>query len=268
MVRSRFPSACLIENTENQGFAAANNAAFPHTRGRHVLMLNPDTAAQPRALETMVQFIDAHSRAGACGARLSYGDGSFQHSAFAFPSLAQIALDFFPINWRLTNSRLNGRYPRQWYERGEPFPVDHPLGAALMVRRKMVEQVGWLDDDYFIYCEEIDWCLRIRKAGWEIWCVPQAEITHYEGRSTRQFREQMFVELWRARLRLFDKHYGPLFRMAARQLIRVGLWKETHKARRQVRGGLVTQEEMTRRLDAYRHVAQLVNSNAAVEGKA
>ena len=256
MVRAKFPEVHLIENATNRGFAAANNQAFALTRGRYVLMLNPDTEVRAGALETLVAFMDAHAsrRAGACGGKLVYSDGTLQHSAFAFPSLAQIFLDFFPINWRLTESRLNGRYPRAWYARGAPFRVDHPLGADFLVRRAAAEQVGWLDEQFFIYCEEIDWAMRLQRAGWEIWCVPQAEIVHYEAQSTRQFRETMFVELWRARARLFRKHYSRAFWFVARQIVRAGLWNEARKARAAARRGEVTQDELARRLDAYRQV--------------
>lgn len=258
LVRERFPAVHLIENTENRGFAAANNQAFARTRGRYVLMLNPDTEVRAGALVTLVAFMDAHPRAGACGGKLVYGDGSFQHSAFMFPSLVQIFLDFFPLNWRLTESRWNGRYPRTWYRRGVPFQVDHPLGAAFLVRREAAEQVGWLDEQFFIYCEEIDWAMRIKRAGWEIWCVPQAEIVHHEAQSTRQFRETMFVELWRARWRLFRKHYSRAFRFAARLVVRAGLWKAAQHARAAAQRGEITPDELARWLDAYRQVGHNV----------
>lgn len=254
MVREKFPGVRLIANPENRGFAAANNQAFPLTGGRYVMMLNPDTEVKPGALETLVEFMDAHPRVGACGGKLLYGDGTLQHSAFAFPSLAQIWLDFFPLNWRLTNSRLNGRYPISWYARGEPFVIDHPLGADFLVRRQAAEQVGWLDEKFFIYCEEIDWAMRLKRAGWQIWCVPQAVIVHHEAQSTRQFRDKMFVELWRARWRLFTKHYSPAFRWAARQIVRLGLWNAARQARRT----MVTQDELQRRLAAYRQVEKLI----------
>ena len=255
MVREKFPQVNLIANAENRGFAAANNQAFVESRGRYVMMLNPDTQVKPGALETLVQFMDAHPRAGACGGRLFYGDGSLQHSAFRFPSLAQIFLDFFPVNWRLTDSRLNGRYPRAWYARGEPFQVDHPLGADFLVRRAVADQVGWLDPEFFIYCEEIDWAIRIKRAGWQIWCVPRAEIVHHEAQSTRQFRDAMFIELWHARNRLFEKHYARAFRFCARQIVRAGLWNQSRKARAQN----LAPDELQKRLDAYRQVWHNLN---------
>lgn len=257
LVRERFPSVRLIENSENRGFAAANNQAFVQSCGRYVLMLNPDAVAKPDAVEALAGFMDDHAAAGACGAMLRYPDGSLQHSAFGFPTLAQVFLDFFPLNWRLTDSRVNGRYPRRWYARGEPFAIDHPLGAALMVRREAAAQVGWLDERFFIYCEEIDWCLRIKRAGWQVWCVPQALIIHYEAQSTRQFRDAMFVELWRSRFRLFAKHYPRPFQWSAGQIVRAGLANEARRVRRKARAGLVTQDELVQRLAAYRQVSVL-----------
>jgi hypothetical protein len=257
MVREVFPWVRLLENAENRGFAAANNQAFSETRGRYVLMLNPDTVVRPGALEVLIRFMDAHPRAGACGGRLLYGDGSPQHSAFAFPTLAQVWLDFFPMNWRLTESRLNGRYPRSWYARKLPFLIDHPLGADLLVRRETSEQVGWLDDRYFMYCEEIDWCIRIKRAGWQIWCVPEAEIVHYEARSTRQFRDAMFVELWRSRFRLFDEHYSPAFRWAARWIVRVGLSRASNRVQAAARAKQMGEEELQQRLEAYARVREM-----------
>ena len=127
-------------------------------------------------------------RTGLVGPRLVYPDGTFQHSAFRFPSLGQAFLDFFLLHHRLLQSPWNGRYPRALYAAGRPFSVDHPLGACMMVRREVVEQVGSLDADYFMYCEEIDWAMRIKRAGWQIGCVPAAEVVHYAGQSARQFR--------------------------------------------------------------------------------
>jgi GT2 family glycosyltransferase len=254
MVRAQFPNVHLIANAENRGFAAANNQGIRATHGRYALALNPDTIVKPGALETLVAFMDSYPRVGACGARLLYADGSFQHSAFRFPDLFQIYFDFFPTHWRLTESRLNGRYPRAWYQRGEPFAIDHPLGATLMMRREVIDRVGMFDEGFFIYAEEIDWCMRIKRAGWEIYCVPRAEIYHLEAQSTRQFRDAMFVALWRARLRLFAKHYSPAFCRAARWIVCVGLWNEARKVRAAARAGQVTQDEMAWRLDAYAQV--------------
>jgi hypothetical protein len=258
----RFPELALIESADNLGFAGGANRALAQIASEGepplwVLLLNPDTLVRRGALAAMVAFLQANPRAGAVGAQLLYGDGSFQHGAFHFPTLAMILLDFWPLHHRLLDSRLNGRYPRRLYRQGEPFPIDHPLGAALMARWETLRQVGWLDEGFFMYCEEIDWCLRAKKAGWAIYCAPQAQIVHLAGQSTRQFRERMFVALWRSRFRLFDKHYGRCYRMAARLMVRAVMRRETRRAQQAQFAGELSPDEAHARLDAYRQVREM-----------
>ena len=263
MVRRRFPTVQLVAHDENLGFARGNNLALQEmgfgtrTTPRHVLFLNPDTRVVGDALGSMVRFLDTTPRAGAAGARLVHGNGDFQHSAFRFPGLAQVFLDFFPLHHRLLDSGLNGRYSRRLYEAGQPFPVDHPLGAALMVRGETLAQVGSFDERFFMYCEEIELCRRIHDAGWEVYCVPEAEIVHLVAQSTGQFRDRMFVALWRSRFLMLDKHGGPGLRWAARRLVQMGLWAERRRARAAYRRGEMTGEELEGRLSAYREVASL-----------
>ncbi len=259
-VRDCFPGVHLIANSDNRGFAAANNQALEHAAGRYLMLLNPDTEVKPGALETLVSFMDLHPRAGICGPQLCYADGTRQQSAFGFPTLAQVYLDLFPSNWRVQRSRINGRYPTALYERGQPFRVDHPLGAAFLVRRTVAEQVGFLDERFYIYCEEIDWALRIRAAGWESWCVPGAVIVHHEARSTRQFRDRMFVELWRARFSLFARHYSRAFNASARLLVRLGMRRAEARARAEAGAGRITRDEMERQVAAYRRVAAMARN--------
>ena len=269
MVRERFPAIQLIAHDENLGFAAGNNLALramglgrstqsdQATQPRYILFLNPDTHVLGDALGTMVFFLDSCPAAGVAGARLIHGDGSFQHSAFAFPGLIQILLDFFPLHHRLLGSRLNGRYPRRLYEAGRPFLVDHPLGAALMVRSETLAQVGGFDERFFMYCEEIDLCRRIKNEGWAIYCVPEAEIVHLVGQSTGQFRDQMFLALWRSRFLMFEKHKGPAFRWAARWVVRLGLWVEARQARAAYGRGEIDASQLHNRLMVYQEVANL-----------
>jgi N-acetylglucosaminyl-diphospho-decaprenol L-rhamnosyltransferase len=269
MVRQRFPAVQLIAHDQNLGFAAGNNLALQamglglsgeprqEPRPRYVLFLNPDTRIVGDALGALVRFMDATPRAGAAGARLVHGDGNFQHSAFRFPGLAQIFFDFFPLHPRLLDSRLNGRYPRSWYEAGRPFPIDHPLGAALMVRSEVLARLGGFDEQFFMYCEEIDLCRRIKAAGWDIYCVPQSEIVHLVAQSTRQFRHRMFVALWSSRFLMFEKHETAAFCWAARRLVQLGLWAGARRATAAQDRGKISQAELEARLAAFREVAAL-----------
>ncbi len=265
MVRTHFPQVRLIASPENLGFAGGNNLALRDLGfGRpeqesggcsnlQVLFLNPDTVVLDEAIETLCRFMRSRPRVGLAGVALVHSDGGVQHSAFRFPSLAQAFLDFFPLNQRLLDSRLNGRYPRSLYDAGNPFPVDHPLGAVMMVRGEAIRQIGLMDEGFFMYCEEIDWCMRMKARDWEIQCVPGARIVHHVAQSTRQFRDRMFIELWRSRYRLFDKHYGPFYRGIVRWIVRLGLWREAQRARR----GDASAAERESRLRAYREVCAM-----------
>jgi N-acetylglucosaminyl-diphospho-decaprenol L-rhamnosyltransferase len=257
MIRDSFPQVRLLANSQNRGFAASNNQAIRQSSGQHVFLLNPDTSVRKGALDSLMALLEERGDAGVVGPKLLFPDGSFQHSAFTFPTLAMIFLDFFPLHHLFLDSRINGRYPRSLYERADPFPIDHPLGAALMVRRPVIEEVGLLDERFFMYCEEIDWCLRIKEAGWRIFCVPRAEIVHYVGQSTRQFRDEMYVELHRSRYRLYQKHYSAGFRSAARWLVALGVWCQGLAARWAAARGRLDRSDFEARMRAYREVRSL-----------
>ncbi len=231
-IRAAYPGVNLIASTENLGFAGGNNAAlralgFGQTGAQDlpkaVYLLNSDTLSHPGATHTLYEALFHLSDAGVVGARLTYGDGTFQHSAFGFPGLSQLWFDLLPVPDRLRESRLNGRYPRAAYAGTAPFPVDHTLGATMMLRAEVIQQTGLFDEGYFMYAEEVDWSWRIQRAGWRIYCVPAAHVTHLGGQSTGQVRPQSARNLWASRLRLFEKHY-PAWKLAlARRLVRAGM---------------------------------------------
>ncbi|HEX2910120.1 MAG TPA: glycosyltransferase family 2 protein [Chloroflexia bacterium] len=280
MVRAEFPQAHLIANNENRGFAAASNQALSVARGDYLVLLNPDTEVVDDALWKMVAFLEAEPQAAIVGPALLYPDGSFQEGAFHFPGLGQLFFEFFPLNWRFTRSRLNGRYPRRLYEGEFPqaFEIDFPLGACLMVRRAVLEKIGLMDEDFFMYMEEIDWCYRVKqsempagyspvglrfRAGrrkphhWKIYCLPSARIIHHAGASTRQFREDMQVQLWRSRFYFFRKHYSRRFMLAARLLTYSGLgWRMLQAVVGRWRGKLASSETQLR-VRTYRRIWKL-----------
>lgn len=226
-VDTLFPTVNLIANRHNPGFGAANNQGMEAAGGsnpRYYFLLNPDTVLRPNSIKNMVAWMDRAPDVGMAGARLIYGSGRFQHSAFAFPGINQLLFEFLPLPARLYETRLNGRYPRAMYEANHaPFRVDHPLGAAMMVRREVVDATGGFDEAFHMYCEEIDWAWRIRQAGWEIFTVPSAEIIHYGGESTAQIRAQSVVHLWESRARFYKRTYGPPKQAVASHIARLGL---------------------------------------------
>ena len=263
MVRAEFPQVEPIQNEANVGFAVANNQAIAKANGRYLLLLNPDTIVFRDTIPKLVAFLDSHPRVGMVTGMLLNPDGSFQHGSFRFPNLWMTFFDFFPLNHRLIASRLNGRYPRSAY-RG-PFEIDHPLGACMLVRKEVVEHVGLLSEEFFMYCEEIDWCLRIKKAGWFIYCQPEAKIVHFVAQSTQQFRDRMFVELHRSRFRLFKKHYSISFQRAAKGIVALGVGREMLRVLRQkdaYRQGKLSNGEFRARWQAYKDIFQIMRENA------
>lgn len=253
LLRDLFPRVNVIANDENVGFGAANNqgmrAASAHNP-RYYFLLNPDTFVRPGAIQALVACLDERPKAGMAGARLLYGDGRFQHSAFSFPGLGQLMFDLLPLPSRFYDSRLNGRYPRRYYHpQREPFQVDHPLGATMMVRADVAESTAGFDESFHMYCEEIDWSWRVREAGWEIYVVPEAEVVHYSGESTKQVPATSIVNLWRSRAQLYRKHHGRMRLAAASRLVSTVMDRRAAKA---------TDPELRR---AYEEVATIWSPN-------
>ena len=234
LLRSLFPQAHLIGNERNAGFGAANNQGMKAAAGReprYFFLLNPDTLVRPGAIEQMVKVLDERPNVGMVGARLVYGDGRFQHSAFYFPGIAQLAFDLFPMPARLYDSRWNGRYsPNQFRLNSKPVAIDHPLGASMMVRASVAEATGGFDESFHMYCEEIDWSWRIHQGGWEIYAAPAAEIVHYGGESSKQAPARSIVNLWRSRAQLYDKHHGRWRHALATKMVKIGMAKKAAKA--------------------------------------
>lgn len=255
MVRSRFPSVLLVETGYNAGYAKAANAGIAASRGRYVLLLNSDVEVLGGALEEMHRTLERAPEAAVIGPQLLNPDGTKQESCFRFPTLAMSFLDFFPINHRLARSRLNGRYPLA--EHREPFAIDHPLGACMMVKRQAVHEVGAMDEDFFMYCEEVDWCYRFKKSGWAVLCEPRAKVIHHGGQSTRQQRGAMLAELHRSRYMLFRKHYSHAFCLMAALITRVGVASDLWKANRSFANGEISRETRDDLRNAYKQILRM-----------
>lgn len=241
VVRGRFPQVEVIASDENLGFGRANNAGLqvlgfgadvlPETLPRAVYFLNPDTITTAGATKTLYDTVLADEQTGVVGARLTYGDGSHQHSAFAFPDLRQLWVEFFPTPGRLIDGAFNGRYPRGAYEGERAFKVDCVLGATMMVRRAVILATGGFDPAFFMYGEEIDWQWRIQQAGFRVLCAPSAHVVHLSGKSTSQVRPRSLINLWESRLKLFDRHYPAWKRALARRMIAFGMRRKITQAR-------------------------------------
>ena len=212
-----FPGACLVRSDVNLGFAGGVNRAARSATASTLLVLNSDARLEPGALQRMLDLLDRKPRAGLVAPALYYPDGRAQPAAFRFPGLIQLALDLHPID-RLMDTRLNGRVHAT-----RPTTIDHPLGACMLIRRAAWEDVGPLDEGYFMYLEEIDWCRRARARGWQVWHHPGARAIHHGGSSTSQQPETMLTQLWLARLRYYRRFCGPTYNRLVHLVVRTGL---------------------------------------------
>jgi N-acetylglucosaminyl-diphospho-decaprenol L-rhamnosyltransferase len=246
---------------ETQNSNAQRAAETQNSIPDYILLLNPDTVVHSGAIEALAAFLEAHPRVGAVGPQLRNTDGTLQPAAFRFPTLAMTAIDLFPpgqvLPGRLYGSWWHGRYPQEREGRA-PFPIDHPLGACILARRAAVEQVGGLDEGFFMYAEEVDWCYRIRRSGWAIWQVPEARVTHVGGAATSQFRTRMFVTLYESRLRFFRKHYSPRLTGWHTRIVRLGMLRGALLAWREYLAGDIARGDLRARLWAYGVIMQKV----------
>ena len=203
MVEERFPTVNLIQNPQNFGFAKANNQALRQSAGKYILLLNSDTQVLPGAIGGLFGFMEKHSSAGAAGARLLNRDGSLQFSCSPEPSLWREVLRLF----HFPGVRPDGTYSMAGWDLTAPQEVDTILGACIILRRSILDQIGLFDEDFFMYSEEVDLCTRIRRAGWSIYWAPQSKIVHYGGQSTGKIASDMSIQLYKSKILYFRKHY-------------------------------------------------------------
>ncbi|MFA6355980.1 MAG: glycosyltransferase family 2 protein [Candidatus Omnitrophota bacterium] len=211
MIRSDFPQVKLLENKDNPGFGAANNRALKACTGEFVLILNPDTEVRDGAVGKMTGFLRADPDAGAAGAKLLNADGSVQMTcARNYPDLATEFFWLTTLVRRFPKNRAAGRYLMSYWDHNDRREVDCLSGACIMARSKVLKDIGFFDEDYFMYGEDVDLCYRIKKAGWHIWYLPEAEIVHYGGGSTNRIAEKAAIYDRIAISLFFRKHYGAL----------------------------------------------------------
>jgi N-acetylglucosaminyl-diphospho-decaprenol L-rhamnosyltransferase len=220
MIKARFPWVRLIENAENLGFAQANNQAIDLANGEYILLLNSDTEVHPGALAALIDFMEKTPKAGAAGAYLLNGDGTLQPACqpMLTPWREFVRLLFLD---RFFHVAL---YGAGWWESEEPRRTEVIKGACLMLRHTALEHVGPLDGSYFMYTEEVDLCHRLAQAGWQLWWVPAAKVTHFGEASSRQVAQTMYVQLYRSKIQFYRKYGGAPRADLFKRLLRVAYW--------------------------------------------
>jgi GT2 family glycosyltransferase len=218
-VDEKFPDVRLLRLETNRGFTGGNNAGFEIARGRYVLLLNSDTIVLPTTIAPLVYYLDDHPGAGCVGAKHLNADGSLQRSMDDEPTLLPDALYYTELH----------RVPavRRWLTRSCAWWSDHEVeqeagwvnGACLMVRRVVIAEVGGLDERLFIYGEELDWCHRMRQAGWSVHFIPSAEVIHLGGQAMDSAADRRAALLMRGQLHFYQQHHNRRTATAFRAVI-------------------------------------------------
>jgi N-acetylglucosaminyl-diphospho-decaprenol L-rhamnosyltransferase len=219
LVRRRFPEARLVQQ-ENLGLAAGWNRGLREAAGDWLLILNADAWLVGDAVDRLVEFGREHRRAAVIGPRLLNQDGSLQRSVRGFPTLWRLATEYLFLRKLAPGTRLLNGFYAGGFDHDEAREADFVMGSCLLVRRAAIDEVGELDESFFLFSEETDWCYRFRQAGWEVWFTPGAECVHVGGASHggRLFRENV-----RGHLRFLAKHRGLPYAERARRLLRASL---------------------------------------------
>jgi GT2 family glycosyltransferase len=218
-VRERFSAVRVVEQ-ENRGLGAGLNAGMRAGPARYHLLINSDAWLVGDALARLVAFADAHEDAAVVAPRLRNPDGTLQRSVRGFPTLWRVATEYFFLRRLAPHSHAFNAYYAGDFDHASARPVEWVMGSCFLVRRAAVDQIGMLDEDFFLFSEETDWLYRFHRAGWKVWFTPDAEAVHVGG-ATHGGR--MYVENVRGILRWFAKHRGPSEAARARDLLAVAL---------------------------------------------
>ncbi|MEK7748968.1 MAG: glycosyltransferase family 2 protein, partial [Bacteroidota bacterium] len=187
MLRRRFPNVTLIASKQNLGFARANNLALKRARGAFLLLINPDTVVQEDTLRAMLEFFKNTPEAGLAGCKILNPDGTFQLACRrSFPTPWVAFTKIFGLSRLFPRSSWFGKYNLTYLSPEETYEVDAVSGSFMMLRKEVFEKVGGLDEEFFMYGEDLDWCYRIQQSGWKIYYAPLTQIIHYKGESTRR----------------------------------------------------------------------------------
>lgn len=224
MVAEEFPHVKLIRNAANVGFAAGNNVALRQVTGEYALLINTDTIVRRDALRTMVEFMDEHPEAGACGCKILDPDGTLQlDSRRGFPTPLAAFCKMSGLSRLFPKHPLIAHYHLTYLDPEQTAEVEVLSGSCMMVRKAAMDQVGLLDEDYFMYGEDIDWCYRFHQAGWKIYYVPTTEIIHFRGESGRGVPLRILYRKSRAMSIFVNKQMARRYRFFPLWLLQVGI---------------------------------------------
>ncbi|MEC0227963.1 glycosyltransferase family 2 protein [Paenibacillus alba] len=207
-INEQYPQVVTIANTDNVGFSKANNQGIRVAKGRYVLLLNSDTIVQPDTMDTMLHFMDENPSVGASGCKIVLPDGSLDKACKrGFPTPSASFYYAFGFSKLFPKKPRFNQYQLGYLNPDDEYPIDSLVGAFMLIRREAIEQVGMLDEEFFMYGEDIDWCYRIKQAGWVNYYYPRTHIVHHKGASSRRKPFKIIYEFHRAMILFHNKHY-------------------------------------------------------------
>jgi len=224
LIRDKFPDVHLIANTENAGFAVANNQALKRASGEYILLINPDTIVQEDTFSVIIDFLKQHPECGMVGCKILNPDGSLQlacRRSFPTPWIAFTKIsglsNIFP------RSKLFGKYNLTYLNQDETYEVEAISGSFMFFRKQVVQDIGYLDESFFMYGEDLDWCYRIREANWKIYYLPETKIIHFKGESSKKADIDLILQFYRAMKLFVEKHYQHRYLHVPQWLLLMGI---------------------------------------------
>lgn len=208
MVEIEYPQVIFIQNVQNLGFARANNIGIDHCQGRYICLINSDVVVYKGCFLSMLAYMDSNTVVGVLGPKVLKDNGELQHSCFSYPSLFNVTCRALALDTIFPRSALFGKRLMRYWKHDEIRNVDALSGCFLLVRRKAMDQVGKLDELFFIYGEDIDWCKRFHTNKWKVTFFPNVQITHFGAASSANAPIRFYLEKQRANLRYWKKHHS------------------------------------------------------------
>lgn len=225
MVAAEFPAVGLIRAPRNGGYAYGNNLALRQVHGDAILLLNPDTTVDPGSVAGLVDALDRHPEAGVVGPKLLRPDGSIHLACRrSFPTPAVAFYRLAGLSRLFPRSRRFGRYNLTYADPDQPMEVDAVCGACLLIRRAVVQRIGLLDERFFLYGEDLDWCLRARQAGWKVRYEPGVVVRHQHGAASRKRALRTTFHFFRAMDLFYRKHYLRRYHPLVTGMVRTGIY--------------------------------------------
>lgn len=225
MIRENFGRVMLIENDDNLGFAAANNIGIKKAKGRYILLLNSDTVVYESTFETMINFMEHNLEVGAAGCKVVLPGGRLDKACKRnFPTPANALFNALKLDRLFPDNKMFGDYNLTYLDKDKTHEVEALVGAFMLVRREVIEEIGLLDEDFFMYGEDLDWCYRIKQAGWKIIYYPETKIMHVKGGSNKQKSNKIIYEFYRSMYLFYDKHYKNKYSFLTRYIVYIGIW--------------------------------------------